>query len=107
MVALMMMCGGDGVADVIGRRVASPRLPWSPEKSVAGSASVFLGGLVLSAVILAAYVALGLFAAPLGQYFLPLVWIALLATAVESLPFKDIDNITMTVAAAGLGWFLF
>lgn len=107
MVALMMMCGGDGIADVIGRRVASPRLPWSPEKSVAGSVSVFLGGLGLSAAILAVYVTLGIFAAPLGQYFLPLVWIALLATAVESLPYKDIDNITMTVAAAGLGWFLF
>src|SRR5512133_684613 len=35
-VALMMMCGGDGIADVVGRRIASPKLFWSREKSVAG-----------------------------------------------------------------------
>ena len=29
--ALMMMCGGDGIADIVGRRVRSPKLPWSPE----------------------------------------------------------------------------
>jgi phytol kinase len=34
--ALMMMCGGDGIADIVGRRVPSPKLPWSREKSVAG-----------------------------------------------------------------------
>ena len=44
MTALMMMCGGDGLADIVGRRVASPKLPWSREKSVAGTASVFIGG---------------------------------------------------------------
>src|ERR1043166_2191806 len=27
--ALMMMCGGDGVADIVGRRLKSARLPWS------------------------------------------------------------------------------
>src|SRR5688572_19122049 len=42
--ALMMMCGGDGIADIIGRRIRSPKLPWSPEKTVAGSLSVFFGG---------------------------------------------------------------
>lgn len=107
MVALMVMCGGDGVADVVGRRVASPRLPWSPEKSIAGSVSVLLGGLVLATVILGVYVTLGILGGPFTQTLLPLVWICLLATAVESLPYKDVDNITVTLAAAGLGWFLF
>ncbi len=31
-VALMLMCGGDGIADLVGRRVASPKLPWSSRK---------------------------------------------------------------------------
>ncbi|MBI3167593.1 MAG: phosphatidate cytidylyltransferase, partial [Chloroflexi bacterium] len=35
-IALMMMCGGDGIADIFGRRIPSPKLPWSKEKSVAG-----------------------------------------------------------------------
>src|SRR5574339_1121425 len=32
--ALMMMCGGDGIADIVGRSVKSPKLPWSREKSL-------------------------------------------------------------------------
>lgn len=107
MVALMMMCGGDGVADLVGRRVRSTRLPWSGEKSVGGSLSVFVGGFGLSLGIVSVYVALGIFPAPLASYLLPLALIALASMAVESLPHKDVDNITMTVTAALLGWWLF
>ncbi len=38
MVALMLMCGGDGLAEIMGRGLRSPKLPWSRDKSVAGSA---------------------------------------------------------------------
>lgn len=107
MVALMMMCGGDGVADLVGRWIRSTRLPWSREKSVAGSLSVFIGGVGLSAFILAIYVALGIFPLPFASYLFPLALIGLVSMAVESLPHKDVDNITMTLAAALLGWWLF
>jgi phytol kinase len=107
MTALMVMCGGDGIADLVGRRVKSPKLLWSPNKSVAGSASVFLGGWLLSAFILAIYAGVGAFTSSFAAYVLPLTLIALVSTLVESLPFKDIDNITVTVAAAALGYFLF
>lgn len=107
MVALMMMCGGDGIADLVGRRMRSTRLPWSPEKSVAGSLSVFIGGFGLSAFILSIYAALEVFNTPFGSYLLPLALIALVSMMVESLPHKDIDNITMTLTAALLGWWLF
>ena len=107
MVALLMMCGGDGVADIVGRRIRSARLPWSGEKSVAGSLSVFFGGFGLSALILAIYVALQVFPAPLGSYLFPLAMVGLASMAVESLPQKDVDNITMTLTAALLGWWLF
>lgn len=107
MVALMMMCGGDGVADIIGRRIASPRLPWSGEKSVAGSLSVFIGGVGLSLLVLGVYMALTVFPGPFGRYLLPLALIGLVSVAVESLPHKDVDNITMTLAAALMGWWLF
>jgi dolichol kinase len=33
--------------------------------------------------------------------------IAFAATVVESLPFKDVDNITATVVAAVMGYFMF
>jgi phytol kinase len=105
--ALMMMCGGDGVADIIGRRVRSPKLFWSPEKSVAGSLSVFTGGAILTAAILFLYVSAGIFTPPFGAYLVPVFWIALGGTLVESLPFKDIDNITLTVVSALLGHLVF
>jgi len=108
MTALMIMCGGDGIADLVGRRVKSPKLSWSPNKSVAGSASVFLGGWLLSAFILGIYAGVGgVLAKPFTAYLMPLTIIALVSMLVESLPFKDVDNVTVTMAAAVLGYFLF
>ena len=105
--ALMMMCGGDGIADIVGRRVRSPKLPWSPEKSMAGSLSVFVGGWLLIMLIFAIYVWMGAFSGPVTRFLLPVTWIALGATLVESLPFKDIDNLTITVASALIGHLVF
>jgi phytol kinase len=105
--ALMMMCGGDGVADIIGRRVKSPKLAWSREKSLAGSLSVLAGGALLTALILFVYVNAGVFSAPFVTYLLPIFWIALGGMLVESLPFKDVDNITLTVVAALIGHIVF
>lgn len=105
--ALMMMCGGDGVADIVGRRVQSPKLFWSPEKSMAGSLSVFAGGALLSVLILWIYVTAGVFAAPFGLYLVPIAWVALGSMLVESLPFKDVDNITLTVISVLIGSAVF
>jgi phytol kinase len=105
--ALMMLCGGDGVADIVGRRVHSPRLPWSSEKSLAGSLSVFAAGWLLTILIFSVYVWIGAFSGPLTRFFLPVTWIALGAMLVESLPFKDVDNITLTAASALIGYLVF
>jgi phytol kinase len=105
--ALMMMCGGDGIADIVGRRVRSAKLPWSPEKSMAGTASVFAGGWLMTVFVFAIYVLAGIFAGPFSSYLLPITWIALGATIVESFPFRDIDNITLTVVSAIIGHLVF
>ena len=105
--ALMMMCGGDGVADIIGRRVKSPMLAWSREKSMAGSLSVFAGGALLTALILFIYVNVGIFASPFTKYLVSILWIALGGALIESLPFKDVDNITLTVITALIGHLVF
>ena len=105
--ALMMMCGGDGIADIVGRRVKSPKLGWSREKSVAGLVSVFIGGWLMTLIIIAVYVSVGVFAAPFSAYILPVTWIALGATLVESLPFKDVDNITLTLVSVLIGYLVF
>ena len=105
--ALMMICGGDGIADIVGRRVHSPKLPWSPEKSMAGSLSVFVGGWLLTVLIFAIYVWTGEFDAPLSRFLLPITWIALGAMLVESLPYKDIDNITLALVSVFVGHLVF
>jgi len=102
-----MMCGGDGIADIVGRRIKSPKLAWSREKSIAGSLSVFAGGWLLSMFVIAVYVSAGVFAASFTAYLLPVTWIALGTTFVESLPFKDVDNITLTVVSALIGYLVF
>jgi phytol kinase len=107
MTALMLMCGGDGIADVVGRRIASPKLPWSRDKSLAGSISVFLGGLLMALLVLSVYVSLGLFPAPLSGYLVPLLILSFAATLVESLPFRDVDNLTLTLVVTLLGLILF
>jgi dolichol kinase len=44
LVAISLMCGGDGLADIVGRRWgAGARLPWNRAKSWPGSAAMFLG----------------------------------------------------------------
>jgi len=105
--ALMMMCGGDGIADIVGRRVRSMKLPWSREKSLAGLLSVFVGGWLMTVIVLAIYVWIGAFSGPVTRVLLPVTWIALGAMLVESLPFKDVDNLTVTIAAVFIGYLVF
>ncbi|MGE5377773.1 MAG: diacylglycerol/polyprenol kinase family protein [Bacteroidota bacterium] len=105
--ALMMLCGGDGIADIVGRRVRSPKLSWSPEKSVAGSLSVFFGGWLMTIFVFAIYVWAGAFSGPVTGYFLPVTWVALGATIIESLSFKDIDNLTVPLASILIGYLVF
>jgi len=99
--------GGDGLADIMGRGIRSPKLPWSKRKTVAGSTGMFVGGWTLAAFILSMFVLAGVFAGPFSGYLPPITGIALVGTVVESLPIKDIDNVTVTLAAVALGYLLF
>jgi phytol kinase len=106
MVALMLMCGGDGLADVLGRRWGKVKLPWAPGKTWVGSLGMFLGGWIFAIMILWIFVSVGIFASPFSAYLPALTIIALVGTLVESLPFKDIDNFTVTLAAVIAGHIL-
>lgn len=105
--ALMILCGGDGIADIVSQRIHSPSLPWSRDKSVAGSLSMFAGGWILSMIIFAIYVWNGTFSGPFGIFVLPVTWMALGATLIESLPFKDIDNLTVIAVCLLIGHLVF
>jgi len=105
--ALMLMCGGDGLADILGRRIVSSRLPWNKGKSVVGSLGMFIGGWLLAVLVIGIYIPAGIFPGPFSDYLLPISLIALFGMVVESLPLKDIDNLTVTIASVLLGTFFF
>jgi phytol kinase len=106
LLALMLMCGGDGLADVVGRRWGRAKLPFSAEKSWAGSAAMFVGGFAFGFGSLALFNALGNFQPPLNVAVAAGASgaIAFVAALVEALPFRDVDNLTVTVVAVALGW---
>lgn len=106
-IALMLMCGGDGLADIIGRKFGRLKLPFNREKSWAGSLAMFWGGWTCAALILASFIALSIFPGPWRVYLLPLTVIAAAGTAIESLPLHDVDNISVTLTASLLGQILF
>ena len=106
-VALMLMCGGDGLADILGRRFGHRKLPWSNDKSWIGSFGMFIGGWLFAMGIIAIFITLGIFQGPLTSYLTKITIIAIAGTLVESLPFHDIDNITVTLTAVLLGHLLF
>lgn len=106
-VALMVLCGGDGLADIIGKRVAGRSLPWSPKKTYAGSITMLAGGFFFAVVITWLFIKAGYFAAPITIYLLPIGAIALATTLVESLPFADVDNLTVPLISVIIGLLVF
>lgn len=106
-VALMILCGGDGLADVIGSLAQGRTLPWSPRKTLIGSLTMFLGGLIFSTTIIWVFVRMGYLQNPLSTYFFPLILISFVTTMVESLPFENIDNITVPLVSVLLGLLVF
>jgi phytol kinase len=105
--ALMVLCGGDGLADIVGRRWGTRKLPFHGEKSWAGSTAMFAGSWVFGFGFLLLFSALGHFPTPLHDIRTAgiVAAIAAIATLVEALPCRDIDNLTLTVVAVGLGWW--
>ena len=96
---------GDGMATLAGRHIASPRLPWNPEKSVAGTvAFVLFGGAAGSflcwwcrpTVIPPAY----------DWFSIWMPWVAaVVAAAVETIPIRFDDNISVPAAASAVLWW--
>lgn len=106
-IALMVLCGGDGLADIIGRRFGSKKLPWNQNKSILGSLGMFLGSWVFALAMIGYFILFGVFSTPLVTYLLPITVISVVCTLVETIPFYELDNLTITVAAVFTGLLLF
>jgi len=105
-IALMVLCGGDGLADIIGKKFGKNALPWSSKKTWIGSLGMFLGGFLLALIVLWVFAAAGVFTIAWGRTLVNLVVICFAATLVESLPLKDFDNLTVPIVCAALGLLL-
>lgn len=105
-IALMVLCGGDGLADIFGRKWGRRTLPWSPRKTWMGSLGMLLGSLGFSLGLMGYFGLWGFFHIPLTTLLPALTLIALIATLVESLPLEDWDNLTVTLTALLLAHLL-
>lgn len=105
-IALMLMCGGDGMADLVGRRWGRRPLPWSPSKTWLGSLGMFTGGLILAGAVIGLYQGAGYFSEAEAGFGPAIFIIAALGTGVESLPLRDVDNLTVTAVAILAGSIL-
>lgn len=106
-IALMLICGGDGLADIIGSNISSQPIPWSKQKTIFGTLAMFVGGWIFSYVILIAFIRAGVFEFQGSDIIIPLTILAVIGTIVESLPIKDIDNLTIPAATMIAGYLLF
>jgi uncharacterized protein (TIGR00297 family) len=99
-----VMAIGDGLATIVGSRTAGPRLPWNPEKSVAGTLAFMIGG-GAAAVALARWTAPAVQPAPGAAFWVcaPLA-AAVVAGLVETYPVRLDDNVSVPAAAAAVLW---
>lgn len=107
MIALMLLCGGDGLADIVGKRIPSRILPWSPRKTVAGSIAMFGGGWMFSFLITTIYSLVGVVVHSPASFLVPITIISMAGTIIESLPLSDLDNITVPAVAILMGHLMF
>ena len=68
---------------------------------------MLLGGFVTAVLMVWVYVWQGYFPGSILAYLAPIALIALITTLIESLPFADIDNITIPVVSVLLGLLIF
>ncbi|XP_043703908.1 probable phytol kinase 1, chloroplastic [Telopea speciosissima] len=91
-IALAMMCGGDGFADIMGRRFGALKLQYNIQKSWIGSFSMFLSGFLISIGMLYFFSALGYFQLDWPWTVKRVALVSLGATVVESLPTTKVDD---------------
>ncbi|KAI5072298.1 hypothetical protein GOP47_0012404 [Adiantum capillus-veneris] len=109
MTAIAIMCGGDGIADIVGRRIGGIKLPHNTRKSWAGSISMFVFGFALSVCFLYYFSTSGYYLVDWTSAIWNVALISFVATVVESLPISGFldDNISVPLASVILGLALF
>jgi phytol kinase len=100
-IGILVMTWGDGLAGLIGQNFGKhPYEVWGMKKSWEGTLAMALTSYVVSSLILLAV------QGNVWQTWLVPVAIALVATALEAFSKLGIDNLTVPLASAALGFFL-
>lgn len=107
--AIAVLCGGDGMAEVVGAGVASASLPWNPRKTIAGSIACFVGGCIMGVALLRYFVLrqallpAGLATTSLLSHNLSsrVAACAIVGALAESIPLpgEGLDNVIVPIAA--------
>lgn len=99
LIAVMLLCVGDGMADVIGRNFGRPcPLPFNKTKSFVGSLAFFVFSFMACYFFLDLFYEWHWLAVNGASYAAKLVRVTAVAMLVEMLPLPEIDNITVFVA---------
>jgi uncharacterized protein (TIGR00297 family) len=95
---------GDGMATLAGRHIRSPRLPWNPGKTAAGTAAFVLSG-GAAAAFLCWWCRSAVIPPPYTWFsiWMPIL-AAIAAAAVETIPIRLDDNISVPATAAAVLW---
>lgn len=101
--ALMILCGGDGLADIFGKKFGKVKLFWSKEKTWFGSLAMLIGGFIFSLVIILVFNYFGGLDLQIEGLILKLATIVIVSTLIESVSRSDVDNITVPLAAIFTG----
>lgn len=104
--ALMALCAGDGMAELVGRSFGGRhRLPWSPRKSWAGSAAYVASAFSAALLFVDLFHRWGWVSGEsMAELLLPLLAASVASAAAESLPMSDIDNVVAPVVFAAVMW---
>ncbi|KAL6070066.1 Phosphatidate cytidylyltransferase [Balamuthia mandrillaris] len=97
---LMLLCGGDGFAEVVGRLYGRHRLPHNPQKSWEGSMACFFFSILFQGIFLYWFRSLGWFVDGTDDLQSIIFWTSLVGAFVESLPVLSFfDNLTVPLSA--------
>jgi phytol kinase len=94
------LAGGDGFADVIGRKYGGERKfgIGGAEKTIAGTVGMFVGSFLFSTILVFLF-SLEVASFALANLIIPIIIVCIIATIVEALTPKGLDNLTITIAA--------
>ncbi|XP_010520194.1 PREDICTED: farnesol kinase, chloroplastic-like [Tarenaya hassleriana] len=102
------LCAGDGMADIVGRRLGTEKLPYNRNKSVAGSIAMAAAGFLASVGYMYYFASFG-YIEDSGGMILRFLIVSTVAALVESIPISSEidDNLTVPLTSALVGTLVF